>query len=425
PDERMSDFMIDWIAEFSKKYGYKPGGAFISSKPKTGFNHKEFGVTSYGVNVCLHQVLLELGINPEQDRFTIKMSGGPDGDVAGNQIKNLYRFYPDTAKLIALTDVSGTIYDPEGLDLKTLVELFEEVKPIRCYPPELLHPGGVLLDREIKQQMTSLITHTLCWENHEGELIKKWIAGSEMNHLFRHNVHQRPADVFVPAGGRPRTISISNIGDFLDETGKPTAKAIVEGANLYVTEHARKALESKGVLIIKDSSANKGGVICSSFEVLTSLVVDEEKFLDVKQALIQEILEHIKKCTFNESRTLLGTHRRTGRPMTEISDEISKKINLYTYQILDHLQGVELSSDPEDPLNLCFLTYCLPTLRHRFQKELIDEVPDQHKKAIIACHVASQIVYCRGIDWSPSIVDVLPNIWRDPTIVTECILYDQ
>ena len=34
-------------------------------------------------------------------------------------IYNLYHYYPETAKLLALTDISGTIYDPEGLDLKT------------------------------------------------------------------------------------------------------------------------------------------------------------------------------------------------------------------------------------------------------------------------------------------------------------------
>jgi hypothetical protein len=34
--------MIEWIAAYSKKCGYKPGVAFISSKPTCGINHKEF-----------------------------------------------------------------------------------------------------------------------------------------------------------------------------------------------------------------------------------------------------------------------------------------------------------------------------------------------------------------------------------------------
>ena len=109
PDENMHDEMIQWIAEFSKKYDYKPGSAFISSKPKVGINHKEYGVTSLGINVYMEAILKYLGIDPATQNFTVKMSGGPDGDVAGNQILNLYKFYPHTAKLLALTDVSGTI----------------------------------------------------------------------------------------------------------------------------------------------------------------------------------------------------------------------------------------------------------------------------------------------------------------------------
>src|SRR5690606_25573270 len=108
----------------SVEQGYKPGRSFMSSKPGAGINHKEFGVTSFGVNVYLHETLRFLGIEPEKDSFTIKISGGPDGDVAGNEILNLYKCYPKTAKLLALTDVSGTIYDPEGLDLEEMSELF-------------------------------------------------------------------------------------------------------------------------------------------------------------------------------------------------------------------------------------------------------------------------------------------------------------
>jgi len=134
PDENMHNEMIVWISNYSKQRGYKPAGSFISSKPGAGINHKEYGVTSLGVNVYMEEVLKYLGIDPTKDPFTIKMSGGPDGDVAGNQMLNLHRYYPRTAKLLATTDVSGTIYDPNGLDLAILDKLFHEVKPIRFYP---------------------------------------------------------------------------------------------------------------------------------------------------------------------------------------------------------------------------------------------------------------------------------------------------
>ena len=60
----------------------------MSSKPRAGINHKEYGVTSDGVNVFLDTALRRaLGIDPTTTPFTIKMTGGPDGDVAGNELK--------------------------------------------------------------------------------------------------------------------------------------------------------------------------------------------------------------------------------------------------------------------------------------------------------------------------------------------------
>ncbi|HSX12065.1 MAG TPA: NAD-glutamate dehydrogenase domain-containing protein, partial [Rhabdochlamydiaceae bacterium] len=210
PDENMHNAMIEWIANYSKAENYKPGGSFITSKPGTGINHKEYGVTSYGVNVYMEEVLHYLKIDPYKEPFTIKISGGPDGDVAGNQILNLYRFFPKTAKLVAITDVSGTIFDPKGLDLSFLAELFKEVKPIRFYPPEKLNEGGFLLDLATKKEITAYAQQTLCSRKKGGKVVEDWLSGNEMNHLFRHNLHQTPADVFIPGGGRPRTLNENN-----------------------------------------------------------------------------------------------------------------------------------------------------------------------------------------------------------------------
>lgn len=417
PDENMHNEMIEWIAAYSKHYGYKPGGAFISSKPSAGINHKEFGVTSFGVNVYMEEALKYLGINPYEDIFTIKMTGGPDGDVAGNEMHNLYKYYPKTAKLLATIDISGTIFDPKGLDLEEVVKLFKEQKPIRFYPPEKLSEGGFLLDAKTKREQTAYAQQTLCFKKLGGKVIEDWLSGNEMNHLLRHNVHQTIADVFIPGGGRPRTLSELNYKDFLDETSKPTSKAIVEGANLYITPYARRALEKLDVLIIKDSSANKGGVTCSSFEVLSTLCLSEEEFLKEKPRLVKEILGIIRAQAKDEAQLLLRTHQHTSMYLTEISDLISEKINHYMYELLDHLQTIALSQDPKDPLIQALFNYCPPLLRNNYQKRILEEVPDIHKKAIIACHISSRLVYHRGLDWSPSVIDILPLIARDPAII--------
>lgn len=417
PDENMHNSMIEWIAGYSNYYHYKPGGSFITSKPGAGINHKEYGVTSYGVNVYMEEVLKYLGIDPYKDPFTIKISGGPDGDVAGNQILNLYRFYPNTAKLVALIDVSGTIYDPEGLDLKILVQMFKEEKPIRFYPPEKLHETGFLLDCFTKRELSTYAQQTLCVRKKEGKVVEDWLSGNEMNHLLRHNLHHTPSDVFIPGGGRPRTLNENNYQDFLDEKGKPTAKAIVEGANLYLTPGARRKLEELGLIIIKDSSANKGGVICSSYEVLIGLALKEEEFIQEKPKLMPEILEIIKERAQDEARLLLSTHSKTGGYLTDISDEISKKINTFKYELLEFLLTETISKDPKDSLIRCLLKYCPPLLRTKYRERVLTEIPDGHQKAIIADYIASKIVYIRGIEWSPSIADVLPLIANDPNIL--------
>jgi glutamate dehydrogenase len=410
PDENMQPSVIHWIAEYSKKNEYKPGSSFISSKPRVGINHKEYGVTSLGVNVYMHEVLKYIGINPEKDLFTVKMSGGPDGDVAGNQIVNLHRFYPKTARLLALTDISGTIYDPHGLDLSILVDLFKKERPICNYPPQTLSEGGFLVDKYRKRTQTALVQQTLCLRKTGGVVIEDWLSGNDMNHLVRSNVHSTPTDVFIPAGGRPRTLNGGNWREFLDPQGVPTAKAIIEGANLYLDQEARRELEKLGVLIIIDSSANKTGVICSSFEVLCGLSLGDQVFMENKEQLVREILERLRTCALDEARLILKTHTEQGGYLSDICHKISRRINQFTYQLLDYLDTVPLSNDPQDPLIRCFFDYCLPTLRDHYSRELLKEIPEHHKKAIIACHVCAHLVYQKGLTWFPSIVDILPII---------------
>lgn len=417
PDENMHNSMIEWIARESKKEHYRPGGAFISGKPKIGINHKEYGVTSLGVNVYMTEVLRFIGIEPTHEPFTVKITGGPDGDVAGNQIMNLHRYYKKTAKIVALTDVSGTINDPLGLDLDACAQLFLEGKPIRFYPPEKLSPGGFLLDRETRRETASHVHQILCWRNKEGSIISDWLSGNEMNALFRNNVHQTKADIFIPCGGRPRTLRDTNYKDFLDKDGNPTARAIVEGANLYLSPWARHYLEEKGVLIIKDSSANKGGVICSSFEILCGLALTDDEFLIHKHEIVQEILERLETCALDEARLLLTSYKESKKHLTELSEEISKRINHFTDQLLDYLEPLQLADDPKNPLIQCFLNYCPKILREKFQDKLLSNIPENHKKAVIASHIAARLVYRRGLDWLPTIVEILPIILQDKKLL--------
>jgi len=417
PDENMTDSMIEWIANTSLKLRYSTKTAFISSKPKAGINHKTYGVTSYGVNAYMDQALRFMNIDPNRQPFTVKISGGPDGDVAGNQMLNLKKYYPKTAKLIAITDVSGTIFDPEGLDLNIIEKLFHEAKPIRFYPHSALHTGGFLLDLHTKKQESDLKELTLLVKNVGGKLVEQYLAGQEMNQLFRQNLHQVKADIFIPAGGRPRTLNEYNIQEFLDKDHTPTSKAIIEGANLYLTPKARRFLEEKGVIIFKDSSANKGGVICSSYEVIGGLCLSDEQFMTIKEDLVKDILALIKDKSEKEAKLLLEAYGDKQGYLTDLSDEVSKKINTYKYELLENLEKRPLSHDISDPLNKIVLSY-VPSIIHKetSNAHILTSLSEVHKKAIIACHLASNVVYMKGLKWNPGIAELLPLLLNDKLI---------
>jgi glutamate dehydrogenase len=275
-------------------------------------------------------------------------------------IVQLYKNYPQTAKLIALKDISGSIYDPQGLHFPELMQLFEQGLPIRYYDRKLLSIGGI-------------------FSEHDDQLL-----------------HRVKADIFIPCGGRPATLNKQNIDTYLDAQGRPTSYAIIEGANLYLTPDARNLLEQRSVLVLQDSSCNKGGVICSSMEVLAGLCLTEEEFLQEKDLFVKEVLNIIEKTSLCEARLLLETHKQTGMLLTEISHQISEKILQYKDQLLEDLTPITLSDNPKDLLNQILLNYCPPLLQTKYQDRVL-AMPDPHKKAIIACKIASHFVYTQGI----------------------------
>ncbi len=386
PDENMHDAMIEWISDYAEKVQYKPGIAFISGKPQFGINHKEFGVTSLGVNTALIEVLKYCKIAYQTTPFTIKMTGGPDGDVAGNEILNLANSFPDTAKLICIQDVSGVLYDPKGLDFVHLKSLFKHSQPVRFYPYERLSLDGFLLDMQKKEgekyplySNTSLVLKT------------DWLEKEDAEKMYKNFLHQVKADVFIPAGGRPYALNEHTIQSFYLPSKQPSVKIIVEGANLYLSQSSRKTLEDDGVIIIKDSTANKGGVICSSYEVLCCLVLSKEEFLEHKSQIIEQIKEKIVACMLLEVSCILNTHERTKKHCSEISDKISEDIQKLRKECIDSLLDQKIKND--DSASTLFLEFCLPILRQNYRKKLFDTLPVEYLKASIAAYTSSRKIY--------------------------------
>ena len=77
-------------------------------------------------------------------------------------------------------------------------------------------------------------------------LVESWISNDEFYKEYNSLIFQVPADLFIPAGGRPETVDGSNWQRFFDEAGAPRCRVIVEGANSFITPEARKQLQQRG-----------------------------------------------------------------------------------------------------------------------------------------------------------------------------------
>jgi len=328
-------------------------------------------------------------------------------------MKLLKRHFPKS-HLLAITDGSGTCYDPEGFDYDELENLFNKVKMMHEYPAEKLHEGGWILCIRKTRQVSAFTKEVCRITKKDGKVVEEWISSNLAFHLWGTNVHQVKVDVFLPCGGRPRTLTMANMEDFMVD-GKPSCSVMVEGANLYITADAREYLEDRGVLLFRDSSANKCGVISSSYEILGGLSMTDEQFISVKKELAANIMVRLEKLANAEAACMLKYYEEQGRKvrMSYVSELVSKKINQFTDDIRAYLEPLDLLAPENKKFLDIFVNYIPECIRSKYLDQAMKGVPDMHKKSIIATTIACDLVYGKGLSWWPSVSDVLPVILKD------------
>lgn len=373
PDENMTPDRILWVAQRARDRGLEHHLTLMSSKPGSGINHKEFGVTSEGIFRWISIVLPLAGV-AEKQPYTVKMTGGPDGDVAGNLLRILHREHPSRCKVVAISDGTGCAYDPNGLAWGELMRLVKNSLGCSSFDAgKLKGPGAHVTP-----------------------------VTDKASEQLRNNLHNAvAADLFLPCGGRPYAINDQNWRDFLGPDGKPSAKAMVEGANIFLTPAARRHLEDAGLVVIKDSSANKGGVICSSYEVLAGLVLSEEEFIAVKPRYVAEVIQILRGRADAEGKALIAAWKRRGKnaKLSELSQQISEEINrlsgLCEGPIGKHLEDPEFLDSWARHLE----EHCPPSLVQDYRDRIHTRIPRAHRVAILSKHLASTMVYREGLTW--------------------------
>jgi glutamate dehydrogenase (NAD(P)+) len=118
------------------------------------------------------------------------------------------------AQVVAVSDISGAIYDPDGLDVEAAGKWVDENRFLEGYPDADFIDGDAIFELDV--------------------------------------------DVLVPAAIQ-NVIRADNAPDI-------KAKLIIEGANNPMTLEADDMLRDRGVFIVPDILANAGGVTVSYFE---------------------------------------------------------------------------------------------------------------------------------------------------------------
>jgi len=382
PDEGTAEVM-SWASHRAKERGYKFWKSFSTGKPLSegGIPHDVYGMTTNSVHEYVLGILKKLNIKEED--ITKVQTGGPDGDLGSNEI------LISKDKTICIIDGSGVLYDPAGINRNELTRLAKERVMAEKFDKSKLSADGFFVhveDRNVKLP--------------DGTVVKNGLN-------FRNTFHLNPllqADLFVPCGGRPKSINIQNWKQLLDENGIPRFKFIVEGANLFVTQAARLALEKKGVIIFKDASANKGGVTSSSLEVLAAMALTDEeyeKLLCVKNGktpqfrkqYVNDVLHILRENARLEFEVLWNENQRTKRPYSILTDDLSNKIN----QVTDSIHNSNLWKDQTIRKKVAE-KHCPPTLVDKVGiDDIINRLPENYIQAIVASWLASHFIYEYGL----------------------------
>jgi glutamate dehydrogenase (NAD(P)+) len=208
PDMGTNAEVMAWIMnQYSKYHGFSPG--VVTGKPAElyGIPGRE-EATGRGVGILTLKTLNRLGRKAKDTRVAVQGFGNVGSHAA--------KFLSETdAKVVAISDVSGAYYRPEGLDVLAAI-------------------------RHVNQNDRSL----------EGFPLAEKISNEDLLAL--------DVEVLVPAalGG---VITAQNVDHV-------KAKIVIEAANEPVRPEADDALAARGVTVLPDILANAGGVTVSYFE---------------------------------------------------------------------------------------------------------------------------------------------------------------
>lgn len=234
PDMGTNPQVMAWIMDtYSMTAGYSVP-AVVTGKPvNIGGSLGRNEATGRGVIACMVEALKRFNTTSAERTSIVIQGFGNVGANAASYATSL------GFKIVGVSDVSGGLYNPNGLDVAAL----------RAYAAE----HGDLRGFGQGEQVTNAELLTL------------------------------PCDVLIPAAMEGQI------------TGKNAdqiqARLIVEGANGPTTPDADDILNERGVFLVPDVLANAGGVVVSYFEWVQDLQAffwdEEEVYRQLQRAMVR------------------------------------------------------------------------------------------------------------------------------------------
>jgi len=208
PDVNTDAQVMAWVMDTYSMHVGHTSTAVVTGKPiEMGGSLGRREATGRGVMIVTREAAKHLGIDIKGARVAVQGFGNV-GSVSADLLNKI------GAKIVAVTDWKGGVYNDTGLDIPGMLDYAKQHKTIDGFP------GGEPLENE---------------------------------QLFGLDV-----EVLVPAA-MENQITMENASGI-------KAKIIAEGANGPTTPDATKHLHQRGVFVIPDILANAGGVTTSYFE---------------------------------------------------------------------------------------------------------------------------------------------------------------
>lgn len=260
PDMYTDEKVMAWIMDtYSMSKGYSVPGVVTGKPICIGGSLGRKDATSKGLVAVLLEAVKDMKLSVEGLKIAI-IGFGNVGATAARLL------YEKGAKVVAVSDSKGAIYNPKGLDIINVLKFKAQNKTVIGYKPA----DDITLEELIAID----------------------------------------CDVLIPAAveGQINSSNAKNI----------KAKIIAEGANAPTTPDADRILNDKGIVILPDILANAGGVVVSYFEWVQDLQrffwKENEVYTKLEEIMTNaykqvRILSIDKKVDMRTSALMLGVKR--------------------------------------------------------------------------------------------------------------------